>query len=46
MSSRLVADIGGTNSRLALFDTESNEFRALGEYINSDFDSLEDVIQT
>jgi len=44
MSTRLVADIGGTNTRIALFDSQSNEFRALDTFRNRDYPSLEDVI--
>ena len=43
-SPRLVADIGGTNTRIALFDPQANEFRALRQYINRQFSCLEDII--
>ena len=43
---RLVADIGGTNSRLALFDTQSNELRALRTYLNRDYRQFQDIIAT
>jgi glucokinase len=41
---RLVADVGGTNSRLALFDESRDEFRELSQFTNADFDRFEDVI--
>lgn len=42
-SRRVVADIGGTNTRIALFDPDGEEFRALHTYINRDFTRLEDI---
>lgn len=42
---RLVADVGGTNTRLALFDESNGEFRQLAVFSNSDFSSLESVIE-
>ena len=39
-SPRLVADIGGTNTRIALFDPLLNDFRALHQYINREFSCL------
>ena len=41
---RLVADIGGTNTRLALFDPSTNELRALSHYVNRDYGQPEDII--
>ncbi len=41
---RLVADIGGTNTRIALFDSQGNSLRALGLYQNRDFACLEAVL--
>lgn len=41
---RLVADIGGTNTRLALFDPLANELRALSHYVNRDHGQPEDII--
>lgn len=41
---RLVADVGGTNTRIALFDPAAGELRALGEYRNRAFANFEDVI--
>jgi glucokinase len=45
MSLRLVADIGGTNTRIALFDPLRSEFRALRFYKNREFSQLEDIIE-
>lgn len=42
---RLVADIGGTNTRLALFDHGSNALRALRQYVNREYPALENIIQ-
>lgn len=44
-STRLVADIGGTNTRLALFDPGSGTLRAPGHYVNREHASLADIIQ-
>jgi len=44
VASRLVADIGGTNTRIALFDDAMGEFRALREYLNRDFNNLDHAI--
>ncbi len=44
LSTRLVADIGGTNSRLALYDPITNELRALRTYINREHAQFEDVV--
>lgn len=41
---RLVADVGGTNSRLALFDPLANELRALHSYLNRDYKQFQDII--
>ncbi len=46
MSPRLVADIGGTNTRIALFDSHLAEFRHLVTYTNRDYPHFEDVIAT
>lgn len=43
-TTRLVADVGGTNSRLALFDPRNNELRELRHYLNSDHKHFEDTI--
>ena len=42
--SRLVADVGGTNTRLALFEPATNAYRALATYINRDYSRFEDII--
>ncbi len=39
-----MADVGGTNSRLALFDPLANELRALRTYVNRDYGQFEDII--
>lgn len=44
-ATRLVADIGGTNTRLALYDPACNELRALRRYLNRDYTHLEDIIE-
>ena len=41
---RLVADIGGTNARLALYDPGTGALRARCDYINREFAQLEDII--
>ena len=41
---RLVADVGGTNTRLALYDAAAGELRALVTYDNRDHQRLEDII--
>ena len=43
-ANRLVADIGGTNTRLALFDPLANELRSLSNYVNRDYGQPEDII--
>ena len=45
-STRLVADVGGTNTRLALFDPVADEFRALAVFINREHQRLEDIIRS
>lgn len=42
--SRLVADVGGTNTRLALFEPATNAYRALTTYINRDYGRFEDIL--
>ena len=44
MSTRLAADVGGTNTRMALYDSSSNEFRALATFTNRDYKNFEDVV--
>ncbi|QIB65466.1 glucokinase [Kineobactrum salinum] len=41
---RMVADVGGTNTRLALFDPADGQLHALHSYPNSDFASFEEVV--
>jgi glucokinase len=41
---RLVADVGGTNTRIALYDAGADEFRATRTYTNRNFDKFEDVV--
>lgn len=43
LHSRVVADVGGTNTRIALFDPTSGRFRALTSYVNRDHRRLEDI---
>ncbi len=42
---RLVADVGGTNTRIGIYDPASNTFRARTDFANRDFNGLEDVIR-
>jgi glucokinase len=44
LANRLVADIGGTNSRLALYDPANSELRSLRTYRNRDFAQFEDIV--
>ena len=41
----MVADVGGTNTRLALFDESSRQFDAVAQYRNAAHRSLEEVIE-
>jgi glucokinase len=43
-ATRLVADVGGTNSRLALFDPASDQLYAISTYVNRDHSRFEDII--
>lgn len=43
---RLVADVGGTHSRLALWDPASNTLRARQDYLNESFSGFEHIIAT
>jgi len=43
---RLVADVGGTNTRIALYDPDVNEFRALQIFANREHDNFEHVIHS
>ncbi|MEM1114116.1 MAG: glucokinase [Pseudomonadota bacterium] len=44
MSRRLVADIGGTNSRIAIADAASGSLDELRSYTNAEFESFEAVL--
>jgi glucokinase len=44
-ATRLVADVGGTNTRLALFDPLTQELRARRNYVNREHRQLEDIIE-
>lgn len=41
---RMVADVGGTNTRIALFDPAAGKLRALTVFKNRDYSRFEDVI--
>ncbi len=41
---RLVADVGGTNTRLAVFDQAKLTFRSVAQFTNRDYDSLQSII--
>lgn len=43
-TTRMVADVGGTNSRIALFDQGSGTFRATRSFVNRNYAKFEDVI--
>lgn len=43
-TNRLVADVGGTNTRIALFDPGAGQLRALAIYSNSEHEGLEELI--
>ncbi len=45
-SCRMVADIGGTNTRIGLFDPVGDELRAVVNFKNRDYPGLEEVIGT
>ena len=46
LNTRLVADVGGTNTRIALYDPHTDEVRALKTYLNRDYHRFEQVIET
>ncbi|MEH6571287.1 MAG: glucokinase [Halioglobus sp.] len=46
LNTRLVADVGGTNTRIALYDPQTDEFRALKTYQNQEYHRFEQVIDT
>lgn len=41
---RLVADVGGTNTRMAVFDPAANQFRQICTYLNRDHPGFENII--
>ncbi|RLQ23452.1 glucokinase [Seongchinamella sediminis] len=43
-ATRLVADVGGTNTRIALYDEQQREFRAVTGFHNRDYRDLSDII--
>jgi glucokinase len=45
ISTRLVVDIGGTNTRIALFESASGEFRATGSYKNRDYAEFTELLR-
>lgn len=45
MNKRLVADVGGTNTRIALYDVETGQFRALKTYLNREYARFDQVIE-
>ena len=45
-ATRLTADVGGTNTRVALYDESTGELRSIASFVNQDYDCLEDVLQT
>lgn len=44
LTTRLVADIGGTNSRLALYDPGTDSLLSRHDYNNRDFHCFEDIV--
>ncbi|MEP5568197.1 MAG: glucokinase [Halioglobus sp.] len=45
-ATRLTADVGGTNTRVALYDELAGDLRSVATFVNQDYDCLEDVLQT
>lgn len=43
-NTRLVADVGGTNTRIALFDEQSGDFSAVQSFVNRQYDRLQDLV--
>jgi glucokinase len=41
---RMVADVGGTNTRIALFDEQSGDFHAMQAFVNRDYARLQDLV--
>ena len=44
-TTRLTADVGGTNTRVALYDELDDDLRSVTTFVNEDYDCLEDVLQ-
>ena len=44
LGTRLVADVGGTNTRMAVFDPAANQFRQICTYLNRDHTGFENII--
>ncbi|KZX56131.1 hypothetical protein A3709_07025 [Halioglobus sp. HI00S01] len=42
---RLVADVGGTNTRIGIYDADINDFRSVTGYSNNEYGNLEEVIE-
>ncbi|MFT6958349.1 MAG: glucokinase [Halieaceae bacterium] len=42
---RLVADVGGTNTRIALYDPASDKYFSVQNYVNRNFVNFEDVVE-
>ncbi|MFN2168486.1 MAG: glucokinase, partial [Anaerolineae bacterium] len=42
---RLVADVGGTNTRIAIYDPSCDGFRARADFRNRDFSGLAEVLR-
>lgn len=40
----MVADVGGTNTRIAVYDEASGTFDAVENFVNRDFDRLQDLV--
>ncbi|MFT7264037.1 MAG: glucokinase [Halioglobus sp.] len=46
MNTRMVADVGGTNTRIALYDPKTDQFLGLKTYINRDYPEFEQIIES
>jgi len=44
MSKRMIADVGGTNTRIALYDSDSGEIHGLATFITGHYPGFEDII--
>lgn len=45
MTTRLIADIGGTNTRIALFDETDNSIHSVSSFSNTEYKCLEAIIE-